>query len=75
MIHPIQTVRQTIRALLRAPGFAITSVVTLALGIGLSVAVYTVASGLLLRRLPMRDQDRLVALWGKSATAARRTGR
>ncbi len=57
--------RQTIRALLRAPGFAITSVVTLALGIGLSVAVYTVASGLLLRRLPMRDQDRLVALWGE----------
>ena len=64
-MHPIGTMRPTLRSLLRAPGFAITSVVTLALGIGLSVAVYTVASGLLLRRLPMRDQNRLVALWGE----------
>lgn len=46
------------------PAFAVTAILTLALGIGLSAAVFTVADALLLRRLPVRDQDRIVALWG-----------
>lgn len=49
----------------QTPGFAVTAVLTLALGIGLSVAVFTVAETLLLRKLPFRDQDRLVVLWGQ----------
>ena len=38
---------------------------SLALGIGLATAVFTVADTLLLRRLPIRDQDRVVVLWGE----------
>src|SRR5439155_2220346 len=46
--------------------FAVTAVATLGLGIGLSTAVFTVADALLVRRLPVRDQDRIVALWGET---------
>jgi predicted permease len=53
------------RSLLRAPGFALTAIITLALGIGLATAVLTVAEALLLRRLPVQDQDRIVVLWGR----------
>src|SRR3989440_12960873 len=48
-----------------APGLAVAAILTLALGIGLATAVFTVADALLLRRLPVRDQDRLVVLWGR----------
>src|SRR5437660_11032359 len=56
--------RHALRSLARTPGFALTAILTLALGIGLATAVFTVADALLLRRLPVRDQDRLVVLWG-----------
>src|SRR2546421_7691427 len=55
-----------LRSLSRTPGFALTAILTLALGIGLATAVFTVADALLLRRLPVRDQDRLVVLWGQA---------
>lgn len=54
------------RSLLRSPGFTVTAVLTLALGIGLATAVFTVADALVLRRLPVLDQDRLVLLWGET---------
>ncbi len=60
-----QDVRLALRGLLRAPGFAVTAILTLSLGIGLATAVFTVADALLLRRLPVRDQDRIVVLWGE----------
>src|SRR5437773_4683542 len=53
------------RSLRRTPGFAIAAVLILALGIGLSTAVFAVANSLLLRRLPVRDQNRLVVLSGE----------
>jgi putative ABC transport system permease protein len=55
-------IRSSISSLFRASGFTVTAVLTLALGIGLSTAVFTVADALLLRRLPVRDQDQLVSL-------------
>src|SRR6266550_931168 len=55
-----------LRSLTRTPGFALTAILTLALGIGLATAVFTVADALLLRRLPVRDQDRLIVLWGQA---------
>jgi len=58
--------RHALRSLARTPGFALTAILTLALGIGLATAVFTVADALLLRRLPVRDQDRLVVLWGQA---------
>jgi len=59
-------IRVGIRGLRRTPGFAVTAILTLALGIGLATAVFTVADALLLRRLPVEDQDRLVVLWGQT---------
>lgn len=61
-----QNLRLSIRNLARDRGFAVTAALTLALGIGLSAAVLTVAETLLVRGLPMRDQARLVVLWGEA---------
>jgi predicted permease len=55
--------RQAFRALRAAPGITIASIVILALGIGASTAVFSVVNGLLLRPLPVFDQDRLVRIW------------
>jgi putative ABC transport system permease protein len=62
----IRNVRMGFRGLRRTPGFAAAAILTLALGIGLSTAVFTIANALLLRRLPVRDQDRIVLLWGET---------
>src|SRR5437773_9889604 len=61
----LQDLRHAFRTLRTSPGFALTAILTLALGIGLATAVFTVADALLLRRLPIRDQDRVVVLWGE----------
>jgi len=66
----LQELRYAFRILTRAPGFALTALLTLALGIGLATAVFTVAHTLLLRRLPVDDQDRLVVLWGEAPDRA-----
>src|ERR1700704_3441107 len=65
MVGLLTDIRAGIRGLRRAPGFAVTAILTLALGIGLATAVFTVADALLLRRLPVRDQDRIVLLLGQ----------
>ncbi len=57
--------RYAVRALLRAPTFAITAIVTLALGIGANTAIFTVADAVLLRPLPFPEPDRVVALYEK----------
>ena len=61
-----QHVPTGIRGLRRTPGFALTAILTLALGIGLSTAVFTVADALLLRQLAVDDQDRIVLLAGRT---------
>jgi len=52
-----------LRGLRRNPGFAATAILSLALGIGAGVAIFTVVDGLLLRPLPFREPDRLVMVW------------
>lgn len=52
-----------VRTLYRAPGFALVSIVVIALGIGLNAALFTVVRGVLLRPLPFRDPQRLVRLY------------
>src|SRR5690242_2222321 len=64
-MNVVDSVRASVRALTRSPQFAVTAGVILALGIGLSTAVFTVSDALLLRKLPVRDQDRIVTLWGE----------
>ncbi len=54
--------RYAVRTLSRAPGFALTVVLTLGLGIGANTAIFSVVRGVLLRPLPHRDGDRLVYL-------------
>lgn len=61
-----QDIRVGVRRLGRAPGFAVVAILTLALGIGLATAVFSVANSLLIERLPVHDQDRVVVLWGQS---------
>src|SRR5882724_10593676 len=55
-----------VRGLRRNPGFAMTAILSLALGVGAAIAIFTVADGLLLRPLPYREPDRLVMVWERS---------
>jgi predicted permease len=57
----IQDVRYGLRVLAKSPGFTAIAVLTLALGIGANTAIITLIDGLLLKRLPIREPDRLVA--------------
>lgn len=60
MDRSVYDLRMALRGLLRAPTFTITAVLILGLGIGMSAAMWTVFDAVLLRRLPVTDQNRIV---------------
>ena len=57
-----QEIRYALRQLRRSPAFTLTAILTLALGIGATTAVFSVVEQMLLKQLPYRDADRIVAL-------------
>jgi len=59
----LQDVRYTFRTLKRYPGFALVAVLTLALGIGATTAIFSLVDGVVLRPLPFHAPDRLVMIW------------
>jgi predicted permease len=59
--------RHAVRTLANGPGFATVIVLTLALAIGANTAIFSVVNGVLLRRLPYPDQDRLVRFFMTNA--------
>jgi predicted permease len=61
-----QDLRYGLRLLRRSPGFAAAAIVTVALGIGSTTAVFGVVDGVVLRPLAYPQPDRLVSLWGAS---------
>ena len=58
----IQNLRFSLRQIRRAPGFMITAVLTLALGVGANTAIFSLLDQALLRSLPVRDPEKLVVL-------------
>jgi len=58
----MQDVRYALRQLLKAPGFTLTAVATLALGIGANTAIFTVFNQVLLRMLPVEKPGELMRL-------------
>src|SRR5436853_1431279 len=64
-----QDLRHSVRMLLKRPGFTVTVVITLALGIGANATIFTWIKAVLLAPLPgIERPDELVEVWGSTRT-------
>src|SRR5579862_717299 len=62
MHNLFQDLRFSIRQLRKSPGFALTTILTLALGIGATTGIFSLVNAVLLRPLPFSESDRLMSL-------------
>lgn len=69
ILHDLrQDIIYAVKALRRAPAFSATAVITLALGMGMATAAFSVVNGVLLRPLPYADSEELVNIWNDFST-------
>ncbi|MBA3763524.1 MAG: ABC transporter permease, partial [Chthoniobacterales bacterium] len=61
----LSDLKYAFRMLLKAPGFTLIAIATLALGIGANSAIFSVIDTILLRSLPFKDPDRIVMVWAR----------
>jgi predicted permease len=66
----VANVKFALRRLRKSPGFAVTVLLTLAIGIGANTAVFTVLNSVLFKPLPYQEPERLVSLWLQAPGAA-----
>ncbi len=66
MSRTAQDLRFASRLLLKNKAFCVASILSIAIGVGATVAVFSVVNALLLKPLPYQDADRLVILWNSS---------
>jgi hypothetical protein len=67
----LRDLHYSLRALLRRPGFVLTAVATLTLGIGANTAVFSVVNAVLLRPMPFPGADRIVMFMNTSPPGCR----
>lgn len=65
----VQDCRIALRTLLKSPTVTLAAISMLALGIGATTTIFTVINGVLLRPLPYKNPDRLVAVWNRNPRA------
>src|SRR3954463_14237607 len=62
----ITDLRFALRQLFKSPGFTALALITLALGIGLNTAIFSLVNDLFLRGLPFKEPDRIIHLYAQS---------
>ncbi|HEX3941994.1 MAG TPA: ABC transporter permease [Acidobacteriaceae bacterium] len=70
----LRDLRYAVRTLARAPGFSLTAIAVMALGIGATVALFTIVHSVLMKPLPFPGQDRLMMVY-EAETASRSMNR